>query len=334
MAAPASAADDGAALRHAQALDLLEQGDVYARGPFERDAERAEVSFRKAAALAPGDAAPWAKLALLHLDRAAGSPAGRPERQALAREAIETALQVDAASMAAQAARFRYALEVDHRWADARDALDRMRTIDLRDATWLPAAEARHASVVGRLDEAIRIQRQVVARDPSNPSAIAALASYLFHGDRLEESLALWQRELQLNPHAPGTHGRIGMGLALLGAAEAALPVIDRERHAGTRLWALAAAHWGSGRRAESDAAMQELRRHPEANAYALAQLYALRGQRKAAFEWLNRACLERLGGCEGLRADRFFRHLRDDPRHRALRARMKLDGDRQGSDP
>jgi tRNA A-37 threonylcarbamoyl transferase component Bud32 len=75
-AAPAaSASHDGPTLRKVEAHDLMLQGDVYANGPFDRDAERAEVSFRKAAALAPDDALPWAKLAFLHMRRASWSPA-------------------------------------------------------------------------------------------------------------------------------------------------------------------------------------------------------------------------------------------------------------------
>jgi serine/threonine protein kinase/Flp pilus assembly protein TadD len=302
------------------------QGDVYASGPFERDAERAEVTFRKAAALAPTDALPWAKLAMLHLGRAAWQPSTRDEHHALAREAVETALQIDPNSVAAQAARFRYAVAAEHRWADARAALDVMRTIDPKDARWLPACEAHFAAVVGRLDEAIRIQRRIVEHDPQDAQAAAALARYLFHADRFDEAVAAAHRELQLNPHAAGAYGLIGVNLALLGKGDQGLAAIAHEGHPGTRWWALSVAHWTLGQRAASDAALGELRHYPKGNAYAIAELYALRGQRGAAFEWLNRACLERQGGCEGLRADRFLRALRDDPRHRALLAKMKLD--------
>jgi tetratricopeptide (TPR) repeat protein len=325
-ASAASASHDGPTIRNVEAHDLLLQGDVYANGPFERDAERAEISFRKAAALAPGDALPWAKLAFLHMKRASWSPATRDERSALAREAIETALRIDPNSMAAHAARFRYAVRVDHRWADARAELNRMRMIEPKDALWLPACEAHLASVVGKLDEAVRIQRQIVQRDPLDAPAIAALAFYLFQSDRLEESLVLSHQELQLNPHAVGTHGLIGVSLALLGRGEQGLVAIAKEGHPGARLWALSVAHWTLGRREESDAALTELRRYPKGNAYAIAQLYALRGKRNSAFEWLNRACLERQGDCESLKADRFFRSMRDDPRHRSLLAKMKLD--------
>jgi serine/threonine-protein kinase len=326
LAAAPPAAGTAAAQRRREIDDLLAQGDVYASGPFERDAERAEVTFRKAAALAPTDALPWAKLAMLHLGRAAWLPSTRDAHHALAREAVETALQIDPNSVAAQAARFRYAVGAEHRWADARAALDVMRTIDPKDARWLPACEAHFAAVVGKLDEAIRIQRRIVEHDPQDAQAAAALARYLFHADRFDEAVAAAHRELQLNPHAAGAYGLIGVNLALLGKGDQGLAAIAHEGHPGTRWWALSVAHWTLGQRAASDAALGALRHDPKGNAYAIAELYALRGQRGAAFEWLNRACLERQGGCEGLRADRFLRALRNDPRHRALLAKMKLD--------
>jgi hypothetical protein len=83
------------------------------------------------------------------------------------------------------------------------------------------------------------------------------------------------------------------------------------------------------GRRDESDAALKILtEKFPQASAYYVAQLYALRDRTNPAFEWLNRACAERQSGCELVRIDRFFRGLRDDPRYKALLVRMKLSGD------
>lgn len=316
------------------AYDLVLQGDVYANGPFERDAQRAEQSFKRAGAIDPGYALPWVKLGLLHMKQAALSPTTRDERHALARRAIDTALRIDPASMAAHAARFRYAVGVDHRWDDARAELDRMRAIDPGDALLLPDCEAYFASVIGKLDEAIRIQRQIVDRDPLNSAAIGALAIYLLHGDRFEESLARFQQELELNPHAVGNHGLIGVNLSLLAKSEQALAEIAKERHEGYRLWALSMSHWILGRRDESDAALLELKNSPHANAYEMAQLYAVRGKRSSAFEWLKKACVERQGGCEIVRIDRFLHNLRDDARYRALLVKMKLYGEPRPSTP
>ena len=52
----------GAKAPDVEAYNLVLQGDVYSNGPFERDAQRAEVSFKKAIALDPDYALPWVKL--------------------------------------------------------------------------------------------------------------------------------------------------------------------------------------------------------------------------------------------------------------------------------
>jgi serine/threonine-protein kinase len=310
-----------------EAYNLVLQGDVYGNGPFQRDAERAEVSFRKAAELDAGYALPWAKLALLYLRQAALSSAPRDQMLARARDAIDTALRIDANSLPAHAARFRYLTRAEFRWPEARAELDRMRAIDPRDPVLLPESEAAFAAVSGNLAEAIKIQHQIVERDPLNAPAIGTLAFYLLHDDRFEESIAYARHELRLNPHAVGSHALFGLNLALLGRGEQGLAEIARERHRATRLWAGAIAHWTLGNREAADAALNELKKSPASNAYAVAQLHAVRGQKSATFDWLHKACAERQSGCETLQSDRFLRNLRDEPRYRALLARLRLSG-------
>ena len=316
-----------------EAYNLVLQGDVYTKGPLKRDAERAEVSFKKAITLDPEYALPWVKLGLLYMKQAQLSWTPRNEGNAQARRAIETALQMEPGLMAAHAARFRYLVQVEYQWADARTELDRMRTIDMKDALLLPDCEAYFASVSGNLDEAIKIQRQIVHRDPLNSAAIGALAFYLLESDRFEEALSLFRRELRLNPHAVEKHSHIGVALALLGRGEEALAEIAEERHEGYRLWAFSIAFWTLGRPDESDAALTILiDKFPQSSGYYVAQLYALREKTNLTFEWLNRACVERQSGCETIKSNRFLRNLRDDPRYKALLVKMKLDGDQPTS--
>jgi len=310
-----------------EAYNLVLQGHVYTNGPLRRDAERAEVLFKKAIELDSEYALPWVKLAMLYMREAYLSWIPKDDGNARARSAIETALQIDPHSMAAHAARFRYAVRVDYRWGDARAELDRMREIDPADALQLPDCEAYFATIVGDLHEAIKIQSQIVDRDPLNSSAIGTLASYLFEADHFERSLGLFARELEMNPHAIGNHSLSGVALALTGRGEDALAEIAQERHEGYRLWAASIAYATLKRKDLSDLALEQLKRYANTNAYYIAQVYAFRGDRDATFEWLNRACVERQSGCEAIRSDRFLRDLRDDPRYRALLASMKLDG-------
>jgi cytochrome c-type biogenesis protein CcmH/NrfG len=302
------------------------QGDVYMAGPFERDAQRAEVAYKQAIELDPAYALPWARLAALHLRQAELSWAPKAQAHARARQAVDAALRIDPNSMPARAARFRHLVRVEGQWSAARAELDRMRAIDPADALLLPECEAYFASVTGHLEEAIKIQRQIVERDPLNASAIGTLASYLLEDDQFEASAALLQRELQMNPHAIGSHALIGVNLALLQRFDDALAVIAQERHKGYRLWALSLAQGLRGQRDASDAALAELKAAPEANAYWIARLHAARGNRAATFEWLNKACAgERQHGCDLLKIDRFLRNVRDDARYTALLARLGL---------
>jgi TolB-like protein/tRNA A-37 threonylcarbamoyl transferase component Bud32/Tfp pilus assembly protein PilF len=310
-----------------EAYNLVLQGDVYTNGPFKRDAERAEVLFKKAIALDPGYALPWVKLGLLYMKQAQLSWMPKDEANAEARRAINTALQIDPVLMAAHAARFRYLVRVEHQWADARVELDRMRAIDINDALLLPENEAYFAGVSGNLDEAIKIQRQILDRDPLNAAAIGTLGFYLLQSDRFEESLALFRRELQLNPHAIENRALSGVALAFMGIGHQALAEIAAESHEGYRLWALSIAYWVLGRPDESDAALKALlEKFPQVSAYYIAQLYALRERKNLALDWLDRACVERQSGCELLKSDRFFRKLHEEPRYKAVLSKMKLD--------
>ena len=318
-------ASGAAAVPNIDAYNLVLQGEVYSNGPLQRDAERAEVAFKRAAELDPTYALPWAKLALLYLRQAYWAAMPKDDAHARARAAIDTALRIDPNSIAAHAARFRYLSRVDFSWTDARAELDRMRALDPRDPVLLPECEAAFASVSGNLHEAIKIQRQIVERDPLNAGAVGTLAFYLLQDDRFQESIALLQRELQMSPHGVGSRALVGVNLALLGRGEDALAAIEREPHKVYRLWAAGIAHWTLGNRQASDTALDELKKSPATNAYYVAQLYAVRGQKAQTFEWLAKACGERQSGCEVLQIDRFLRNWRDEPRYRALLAKLKL---------
>ncbi len=49
--------------------------------------------------------------------------------------------------------------------------------------------------------------------------------------------------------------------------------------------------------------------------AYQIAEVYAYRGDKDRAFEWLERARRQRDGGLVGMRRDPFLVNLREDPR-------------------
>ena len=56
-----------------------------------------------------------------------------------------------------------------------------------------------------------------------------------------------------------------------------------------------------------------------------IARVYAWRGEKQQAFEWAERAYLQRDSGMTWLKVDPDFLRLRGDPRYTALLRRMKL---------
>ncbi len=80
------------------------------------------------------------------------------------------------------------------------------------------------------------------------------------------------------------------------------------------------------GRAEESRRALDELiAKGAEGGAYQIAEVFAWRGEREKAFEWLERAYRQHDSGLQVVKADPLFRDLRGDPRFAALLRKMGL---------
>ena len=77
---------------------------------------------------------------------------------------------------------------------------------------------------------------------------------------------------------------------------------------------------------AASQRALDDLiTRFGHSGAYQIAQVYAWRGENDRAFEWLERARLQRDGGLINVKVDPLLRKLRGDPRYAAMLRRVNL---------
>ncbi len=95
------------------------------------------------------------------------------------------------------------------------------------------------------------------------------------------------------------------------------------------RLSRKAAALHDLGRTAEAQRALDELiARHGHDGAFQIAEAYAWFGQPDKAFEWLDRAYVQRDGGLTAVKFSTMLRGLRGDPRYAALLAKMNLPPD------
>ncbi len=79
----------------------------------------------------------------------------------------------------------------------------------------------------------------------------------------------------------------------------------------------------------ESDAALARLiENSADGAAYQIAEVYAYRGEKDRAFEWLERARRQRDGGLGFMRCDPFLAKLHGDPRWDVFLRKMGLADD------
>jgi len=94
--------------------------------------------------------------------------------------------------------------------------------------------------------------------------------------------------------------------------------------------WGRALAEHALGHVDASRAALQALTAgYAHTRPFDIAEAHAWRGEKDAAFEWLERAYAQHQGGLAAIvKTDPFLKSLRGDPRYAALLRRMKLPVD------
>src|SRR5438876_2402392 len=185
---------------------------------------------------------------------------------------------------------------------------------------------ARAILYLGRLDEAERQARQAVELDPLSAIAQGNLARVLFYAGKLDEADAAARKGAELQPASASSHRSQTVIAAQRGDGETALREAQLEPDEGYRRFELALAQYARGDRAAADAALADLIANGRDKlAYQIAQVYAVRGEKDKAFEWLQISFDDHDTGTLTLLVDPLLRGLRDDPRYKTLLAKLGL---------
>jgi len=112
------------------------------------------------------------------------------------------------------------------------------------------------------------------------------------------------------------------------GNIDAALSVSEFEKNEEGRLAYLPLILQAAGRQSEADAAFKTLRdKFAKSNAYDVAIIYAYRGDRDLAMQWLERAYTQHDPELPELLCEYFLKNLVLDPRFTAFKRKMNLPG-------
>ncbi len=188
---------------------------------------------------------------------------------------------------------------------------------------------ARVIVYVGKPDEAEKQARQAVESDPLANAPQTNLARVLWYEGKLDEADAVARKSAELQPSAASSRRWQVLVAIRRGDSETALREARLEPDESYRRFELAVAQYARGDRTAADAALADLIAHNQGLDYQVAQVYAVRGEKEKAFEWLQIAFDNHDTGMLALLVDPLLRGLSDDPRYKALVAKMNFPATR-----
>jgi eukaryotic-like serine/threonine-protein kinase len=308
-------------------IDYL-QGQFFLAESNHDNLEKSVHYFEQATKLDPAYAMAWAGLGEARSSQAglAYIPVNEGFRQA--REAVQTALSLDANLARAHAALGEIQMIYDWDWSGADASYRRASAIEPANSNFMRGA-ASLARILGRLDEAIALDRHAIEIDPLNPlchSAYKHLAMSLYYAGRQDEAAEAVREALQLKPSMIFSHSLYSQIHLAQFQPQMALAEANREPYPAFRLTANALAYHALGQKQLSDANLAELIARFRADApYEIAQVYAFRGEPDRAIEWLERAYDLRDGGLGEMKTDPLLKNLRNHSRYARLLRKMHL---------
>jgi TolB-like protein/Tfp pilus assembly protein PilF len=186
---------------------------------------------------------------------------------------------------------------------------------------------AGFASMLGRFDEAIALQKRAQEMDPLSNSGAYNLAFRYLSAGRTSEAEATLKKLLALEPDDADAISLLGDVHLAAHRPDAALAEYEK-CEGSARLAGRAMAYHALGREKESRAALQELVAKGGDDAWGLAMVQASLGDKDAAFKSLERAYKERDPNLVYLKPNYVFTVLHSDPRWTALLKRVGLPTD------
>jgi tetratricopeptide (TPR) repeat protein len=255
------------------------------------DLPRAKTYFEEAVQIEPGYARAWAALAgvyfVAHFEDLKLPDAASKWREAAQRA---VALAPGMAEANIRAAQYYYWQKGD---ADtARMHIARAIALDPTDPL-VVSVSLSDAIVEGRLEDAVDLQRRMVATDPLSASERGNLGVLLMMTGPLDEAQAELERALELSPAGVFNKQNIAYILILQRRTDEALRVIRQLPAGHDRDAFLALAYFVRGDVVEGDAMLARLLARGEAGgldseaAVGIAEVYATKNDPDQAFRWL-----------------------------------------------
>jgi TolB-like protein/Flp pilus assembly protein TadD len=308
------------------AYNLLLKGNYLDQRGGKDNTVKALESFKAAVRLDPEYAEAWVRIGYAYSYLGETGYMSAIEAKASAQDAARRALTAAPTFSKAHVLLGDIFLTYDWDWVAARSEFAKALQLEPGSVGAQSSLAYLHAIETGNLDRHIELLRQYVLRDPLDIGAYKALAGSYWAAGRLDESSKTFAKLFELDPHYPDAQVWYATTLLFRGELKQALTILGNSADEEDKLSVLPSVYWSLGRKAESDAALAQLRqKYGKSLAYEIADVYAYRGEADMAFEWLDRASGLRSGRMPEIKFDPYLHDLHSDPRYKALLRKMRL---------
>ena len=283
--------------------------------------EEAVSQYERAIELDPAYALAYAWKGRMLIDTlSAGGLSGDQAEQAFAQadEAIEHAMRLAPDQPQTRIARGQLLMLRDFNWHAAEAELKRAVELAPDDGDALFQLGVARASQ-GDLAQAVELTRKALTLNPLSADWYRWLVAYLMPLGRLDEVEQAIGKAIELQPKGIYNHHLLAIAKVLRKDPAAARMAAEAEPPGPWRDFALALAAQIGPERAAADASLESVAQYADGWAFQIAQVYAVRGEPDAMFEWLQRAWTARDPGMQSLLYDALLLRYRDDPRYAAL---------------
>ena len=307
---------------NAEAYNQFLLGNAFALRENPDGWRRAITAYQKALALDPNYGAAQAGLSgsRARLADTTGEPAAKEQSRVEADKAIAMAPELPDAWINRGIGRLAFKRD----WAGAQADFDKALAL----APGNPLAQAGRSRLLiahGQLPEAIAVLRQMVEYDPLDAAEWGQLGRMLNAAGDFPAARQALDRSLEIAPESNVVLYHRGMHELLQGRAAEAMPYFRKAGSgyggAGRAMAEFTLGHAAAAQR-ELDA---EIAGFSQGAAFQIAEIYAWRGEKDKAFEWLERAYAQHDGGLSFIKADPLMKPLHGDPRYAAFLRKMGL---------
>jgi len=278
--------------------------------------ERAIDALKQALDIDPNYAPAWVGIQLSYSLLGGDGKLSWEESQVLSLDAAYKALAIDENLASAWAGLAYLKRNVEWDWSGARAAIDRALELEPNNAEILRVA-ASLAGTFGRLDDSIALFERSIGLDPLELSSHRALGIRYMNAGRFEDSLQAFRRVQALNPDYRGIPQNINFTYLASGDPERALIELQDSANDEYSNFILVASYSDLGNEAAAQSIINQMLEESSTTLPGtMAAVYAWRGENDLAFEWLEKAYQQRDLRLPYLLVNIFYRNLTTDPRY------------------